>query len=155
MKTQRAGDIASGLFLAATGAVMGLESFSIGNILQEPLHPRTLPLGMSVFTIAAGLLLSIRSYRSADNTQMAEWPDREGWICNGIFFAALVAFLLLIPFLGLPLASAMFVTGLVWYLERSLVRPLVTGICVFLSLYFGFVRFLDLPLPMGILEGLG
>ena len=131
---------------------MAMESLSISNPLGEPLHPNTLPVGMSVFTIAAGLLLSIRSYQSRDNALAVEWSDREGWKCNGIFLAVLVVFLLLIPHLGLPLASAVFTTATIWYLERSVVRSLVTGICVALILYFGFVRFLELSFPLGILE---
>lgn len=154
MRTQRAADIFTGLFVSFIGAILWIEAFNIGNPLDEPLHPRTLPSAMAIFTIVMGLSLTVRSYRSHNTDLMVDWPDQLGWIYNGIFVSGIIGFILLIPVLGFPIAAALFTTTMIWFLERTIVRSTVTGLCVALILYYGFIKFLELPFPLGFMEGM-
>lgn len=152
MKTQRVADIVSGVFVALIGLILCIEASSIPNPLDEPLHPNTLPMSMAIFTVATGLLLAFRSYRIKDSTLTVEWPERDGWIRNGVFGTTLVVYLVLIPIIGMPISSALFTTSMIWYLERTIVRSVVSGVSVALILYYVFIKFLELPYPLGIFE---
>jgi hypothetical protein len=149
MTTQRSADIVSGLFIALLGVVVIVAAFNIQTTFGERLPPRTLPFILGSTTLIAGLLLSLRSYRHKEEGLMIEWPARDGWVRLIVTFASLVIYLLIIELLGVPIATLVFLTFLIWYLDRKIVRTLVVAILTAAVIEVVFVRILQLSLPRG------
>ena len=78
-----------------------------------------------------------------------EWPDREGWFRLLVTFVSLTVYLALIEPLGVAVASFLFSTFLIWYLDRRFVRSICVGAAVALVIQFVFVRILQLSFPAG------
>jgi len=149
MTTQRMADIVSGIFLAAVGTVVVVAALDIQSAFAERLPPRTLPMTLGLTTLIVGALLSVRAYLHKGEDLTVEWPDREGWIRLGVTFVSLVAYLVLIEPLGVAVASMVFSTFLISYLDRRIVRALCIGAALALVINLVFVRLLQLPLPGG------
>ena len=154
MKTQRSADIASGLFLVFFGLVVLYAATRITGGMEERLPPRTLPYFLGTTVLLAGLLLAIKSWRYRGADLVIKWPDRKGFIRVLIAFVSLVIYTYLINPLGMPLATAMFVAFLVWYLWRrrhAVIYALLTGLVSGLVVFYLFMRFLELNFPAGFL----
>jgi putative tricarboxylic transport membrane protein len=149
MTTQRSADIVSGIVLALIGAVVIVAAFDIQSTFGERLPPRTLPLILGLTTLLTGALLSIRSYRHAEMDLTVDWPDKEGWVRLTVTFVSLVIYLFIMEILGVPLATLIFSTFLIWYLDRKFVRSLAIGVITALVIEMVFVRILQLSLPVG------
>ncbi|EKP94034.1 tripartite tricarboxylate transporter TctB family protein [Thermaerobacter subterraneus] len=77
---------------------------------------------------------------------------REGRVRLLVTLGALGAYTAALPVLGFPVASAVLVSGLTWYLgERRPLAALLWGVLLAVALWAGFVRGLGVPLPMGVL----
>ncbi len=147
MGTQRATDIAAGVFLVVLGIVVFIPSLDIQSVFGEVLPPRTLPMTLAVCTILGGLLLSIRAYSYRGEDLPVEWPDRAGWFRLLATGVSLTFYLLLIEPLGVSLASFFFSAFLVWYLDRRILTALVVGIAVALVIEYAFIKGLMMPFP--------
>ncbi len=154
MKTQRSVDLVSGSMLTLMGLVVLAAATQItgGMGMEDRLPPRTLPYLVGGATFVGGLLLiwEARQYRGP--AMPVNWPAWSGMIRNLVTMAALVAYVALLDVLGTPLATTLFVFGLIWYLRRS--RPLsalIIGVVCGLTIHFLFMQFLELSLPLGIL----
>ncbi|GAB6875291.1 tripartite tricarboxylate transporter TctB family protein [Thermaerobacter litoralis] len=83
---------------------------------------------------------------------------RDAWagrVRLAVTVAALAAYTTALPVLGFPLASALFMAGMTWYLgERRWWVAALAGGLLALGLWAGFVRGLGVPLPLGVLAGL-
>ncbi|QIA26768.1 tripartite tricarboxylate transporter TctB family protein [Thermaerobacter sp. PB12/4term] len=78
---------------------------------------------------------------------------REGRVRLLVTIGALGAYTVALPVLGFPVASAVLVSGLAWYLgERRPLAALLWGVLLAVALWAGFVRGLGVPLPMGVLD---
>ena len=152
MSSLRKADIASGLCCAVFGLCMAEQALKIQNLFNEPLHPNTLPLGLSLILAGLGLLLALRSWRCRGADIDVAWPASGGWFNIIVTTAALSALYLGIPIMGLPVSAALFVSGLIWFYDRKIATALLVGLGVGLLLYFGFIRFLQRPFPLGILS---
>ena len=82
-----------------------------------------------------------------------EWPDKEGWFRLLVTFVSLTVYLALIEPLGVAVASFLFSTSLIWYLDRRFVRSICVGAAVALVIQFVFVRILQLSFPAGFWAG--
>jgi putative tricarboxylic transport membrane protein len=149
MTTQRSADIISGIFLAVVGAVVIVAALDIQSTFGERLPPRTLPLTLGLTTLITGALLSIRSYRYQGEDLTVDWPDREGWARLIVTFISLAIYLVLIEPLGVPIATLIFSTFLIWYLDRKFVRSLAIGVITAVVIEVVFVRVLQLSFPAG------
>jgi hypothetical protein len=149
MTTQRTADIVSGLVLAALGAAVIVAALDIQSVFGERLPPRTLPMGLGLTTLVTGLLLSVRAYLYRGEDLGVHWPDRDGWLRLGITIVSLVLYLFLIEPLGVALATLVFSTALIWYLDRKPIRAIVIGVSVAVVIQVVFVQFLQLPFPQG------
>lgn len=152
MSSLRKADIASGLCCAAFGFCMASQALKIQNLFNEPLHPNTLPLSLSIILSGLGLLLALRSWRCRGADVDVEWPAPSGWLNILVTIAALAALYLAMPVLGLPISAFLFVAGLILFYDRAILAALLVGLGVGLLLYFGFIRFLQMPFPLGILS---
>ena len=153
MTTQRSADIVTGAFLALVGAVVIVAALDLKSTFGERLPPRTLPLTLGFTTLIAGALLSLRAYWYRGEELYVEWPDKEGWFRLLVTFVSLTVYLALIEPLGIAVASFLFSTSLIWYLDRRFVRSICVGAAVALVIQFVFVRILQLSFPAGFWAG--
>ncbi len=154
MKTQRSVDLVSGSALTLMGLVVLAAATQItgGMGMEDRLPPRTLPYLVGGATFVGGLLLFWEAWQYRGPAMPVSWPSRSGMIRNLVTMAALVAYVALLDVLGTPLATTLFVFGLIWYLRRS--RPLsalIIGVVCGLTIHLLFMQFLELSLPLGIL----
>ena len=149
MTTQRSADIISGIFLALVGAAVIVAALDLQTTFGERLPPRTLPLALGLTTLLTGALLSIRSYRYRGEELTIDWPDREGWARLIVTFISLAIYLALIEPLGVPIATLVFSTFLIWYLDRKFWRSLAVGIITAVVIHVVFVKVLQLSFPAG------
>ena len=154
MKTQKSADIASGLFLVFFGLVVLYAATSITGGMEERLPPRTLPYFLGTTVLLAGALLAIKSWRYRGENLAIKWPDRKGSIRVLVTFVSLVIYTYLINLLGMPLATALFVAFLTWYLwqgRHAVFCALLTGVISGVVVFYLFIQFLELNFPAGFM----
>jgi putative tricarboxylic transport membrane protein len=150
MKSQRVGDMASGVFLALLGVVVVLAALQIKGAPDVRMQPRTLPLILGCIVGVAGVALALRAWFYRGPARVVPWPDRVGTLRVGVTLAALVIFLFLVEPLGMPLGSSLLVGFLVWYLGGY--RPIFAGLLGLATggmIYVVFIRLLQLSFPIG------
>lgn len=152
MSSLRNGDIISGLVCASFGGLMMTQALKIQNLFGEPLPPGTLPFSVSSIVCGLGLLLAFRSWRYRGEDADIVWPDLGGWVNILITIAALAALYLLLPILGLPISAFIFIAGLIWFYDRRLNFAIPVALGIALLFHFVFIKFLQMPYPLGILE---
>ncbi len=152
MRSLRQLDILSGFLIAGIGLLFFISSLGITDMLGERLPPCTLPMSLSVCTIVTGLGLSLKSWRSRGADLEVEWPDRAGGLHLLVFFGLTVAYLLGIELLGMPLATACFITVTVWQLNRRLVQALVCAVITALVVHYVFSVGLGMHFPAGLFD---
>lgn len=150
MKSQRFGDMASGIFLALLGLVVVVAAFQIKGAPDVRMQPRTLPLILGCIVGVAGAALALRAWFYRGPARVVPWPDRVGTLRVCVSFAALVVFLFLVEPLGMPLSSSLLVGFLVWYLGGY--GPIFAGLVGLVTggtIYVVFIRLLGLSFPIG------
>jgi hypothetical protein len=152
MRTQRSADKSSGISLAVLGVVVIVASYGITSPIADRLPPHTLPLVLGWTTLATGVLLALRAWRSRSEGAVVDWPDREGTIRVIVNLVSLAAFIALILPLGMPLATWAYVTFAIWYLDRRIIRAGIIGFVSGAVVFYVFVRFLELSFPLGPLQ---
>ncbi|MEW6720869.1 MAG: tripartite tricarboxylate transporter TctB family protein [Thermodesulfobacteriota bacterium] len=153
MKSQKKNDIVAGIVIALLGAVVVYAASQIRGDIEERLPPRTLPYIVGFLTLGGGAGLVLKSLRAGTHDAEVHWPDRSGFARIGVNLLLLALFVILINIAGMPVATFLYVAAAVWYLDRRrVVGALVAGAASSLVVYFLFMKFLELPLPMGFLE---
>ncbi len=153
MKTQRAGDIASGIFLSLLGLVVVVAAVQIKGAPDVRMQPRTLPLILGWTIGIAGGILALRAWRYRGAEIIVPWPDRAGALRVLITLASLAAYLLFLEPLGLPLGTALVVGFLVWYLGNyRLIYAGILGLASGGTIYLVFIHLLQLSFPAGPLS---
>ena len=148
----RTADIISGLFCFGFGGAMMSQALKIQNILDEPLHPGTLPLSLSIILLVLGVALAIRAWRYKGARVEVVWPELSGWINILVTIVALVFFYTTLPTLGLPVSGFIFTAGLIWFYDRRPHFAIPVGLGVSLLFYYVFIKVLQMPYPLGILN---
>lgn len=153
MGSQRRGDIVAGCFLALLGAVILVAASQIRGDVEERLPPRTLPYAVGFMTMAGGVGLGVKSWRFRGQAPGIQWPDWNGALRIAVNLLLLALFITLITPLGLPVATALYVASSIWYIDRKrILAALLTGAGSAVVVYYLFIRLLELPFPMGLLE---
>jgi putative tricarboxylic transport membrane protein len=155
MKTQKSADIASGCFLAFLGMVVLLAATKITGGMEERLPPRTLPYVLGFTVLIAGIILAIKSWRFRGENPVIKWPDRKGKVRVIIIVVGLAAYIALIDPLGMPIATALYVAFAVWYLwigSHAILYGIITGLLSGATVFYLFIRFLELSFPIGLLQ---
>ena len=150
MKSQRVGDMASGIFLAFLGLIVVLAAFQIKGAPDVRMQPSTLPLILGCAVGVSGAALAFRAWRYHGPAQMVPWPDRTGTLRVVTTLATLAAFLFLVQPLGMPLGSGLLVSFLVWYLGSY--RPIYAGLLGLATggmIWLVFIHLLQLSFPIG------
>lgn len=149
----RKGDIVAGCFIALLGAVVIVAAAQIRGDADERLPPRTLPYVVGLMTLAGGAGLAVKSWRFRGEDPTVGWPDRDGALRIVVNLLLLALFIALMNPLGMPVATALYVTASIWYIDRKrILAAVLTGTGSAVVVYYLFIRLLELSFPMGLLE---
>ena len=106
------------------------------------------PVIVAVFAIVVALVATASAFRSAAAAEPVELdaPSRRRVVISVL---ALVAFCLVLPWVGYPAAAFAFVTVVLRYLGARWTTALLTGALSSAASYGLFAVLLDVPLPRG------
>ena len=150
MRSQRRCDLVAGAFIALLGAVVIIAASQIRGDVEERLPPRTLPYVVGFMTLAGGLGLAVKSYRFRGEDPRIEWPEKDGWVRIGVNLLLLALFTALMDPLGMPITTALYVAGAIWYMDRKrILAALLTGAGSAVVVYYLFIKLLGLTFPLG------
>ncbi|MHB8910745.1 MAG: tripartite tricarboxylate transporter TctB family protein [Syntrophales bacterium] len=152
MKTQRAADIVLGCLFALLGIFVIYSSMLITGGGPHRLSPQTFPriVGILLLLCGAGLALKARSIRGTDLP--VAWPDRQGSWTILVTLVSLVIYIAVMDWLGLPLASFLYLFFSIVYLKPSKwLLALVISVITAVISYYLFINLLGLSFPTGSL----
>jgi len=150
VRSLRVLDIVSGIIIAGIGLAFLVSSLSITDMLGERLPPWLLPMSLSAITMAAGLVLSFKSWRSTLEDIEVEWPNKSGLIHLLVFVGVTAVYLVFIDIIGMPLATACYIAATVWQLNRRIVQALILGVIAALVVHYVFSIGLEMNFPSGV-----
>lgn len=154
MRSQRKCDVVAGGVIALLGAVVILAASQIRGDVEERLPPRTLPYVVGFMTLAGGLALAVKSYRFRGEDPEVQWPEKDGWVRIGVNLLLLALYTALMDPLGMPITTALYVAGAIWYMDRKrILTALLAGAGSAVVVYYLFIRLLGLSFPLGPLAG--
>ena len=152
MKTQRMADIAVGSLVALLGIFVLSASTWISVAGVHRLSPRTFPYVVGLLLIACGIGLALKSWTLQGEGSAIAWPDRVGIRTITVSLVLVACYIALMNLLGLPLATFLYLTLSIWYLNRSKwVTAVVTGLITGVVSYYLFIHVLGLSFPAGFL----
>ncbi|MDI6893832.1 MAG: tripartite tricarboxylate transporter TctB family protein [Bacillota bacterium] len=136
-------------FLLASGGYLWL-AFHIRSFWSgDPLGPRAFPIVLGVALAAGGLGLLCAPPRTEGTSSRRLAAPLALWVL-------LVAYCLLLPRIGYPVATTLFLIVAAYLAgERSPVRLLCLSVLVATGLFLLFTRVLDIYLPPGVARFLG
>lgn len=150
MQTQRNADLAAGLFLVCLGVVVLLSSSTIQVLPGERLSPRTLPYLLGITVMICGGLIAFKAWRYHGVAIRVKWPEKSGFMRIIVTIVSLAIYTALIDPIGMPIATFLFISFLIWFIERKyLVTALVTGAVTAVIVYYVFIILLELAFPLG------
>jgi len=140
----------AGAFIALLGAVVIIAASQIRGDVEERLPPRTLPYVVGFMTLAGGLGLAVKSYLFRGEDPEIEWPEKDGWVRIGVNLLLLALFTALMDPLGMPISTALYVAGAIWYMDRKrILAALLTGAGSAVVVHYLFIKLLGLNFPLG------
>ncbi len=110
--------------------------------------PGLLPLFAGLALVVFGILLLVRP---SNDSSPAELPPRDApWQVAGAVGGVLL-FTAVVPLLGFPIATALFLTGLIWWWGKYRWWVAALGsVLISLVMMLVFQILLDAPLPKGV-----
>jgi putative tricarboxylic transport membrane protein len=152
VKTQRVADIVVGCLVALLGAFVLISSTSISESVAHRLSPRTVPFVVGGLLLICGGCLAFKSWSIRGKDFPIAWPDAEGTRTIVVTLAILAGYIALLNWLGLPLATFLYVTLATWHLNRAKwVTATVVGLIAGVISYVVFIQLLGLSFPAGFL----
>jgi len=152
VKTQRAADIAVGCLVALFGIFVLFASTWISVAGVHRLSPRTFPYVVGFLLVLCGTGLALKSVSLRGKDFAIAWPDGVGIRTITITLVCVACYIALMNLLGLPLATFLYLTLSIWYLNRSKwVTAVVIGLITGVVSYALFIRLLGLSFPAGFL----
>lgn len=150
MKTQRRADIIVGCGIALFGFLIIYASTLITSGTPHKLPPETFPMVVGILLLICGSALALKSWSIRGADLAIKWPDREGVRTILVVIASVACYIILLNWLGLPIASFLYIAFSIWYLKRSkwLLAIVISVITAAIS-YFLFIRLLALSFPAG------
>jgi putative tricarboxylic transport membrane protein len=150
VKTQRSADIVSGCALVLLGVLVLVAASQIRGGMEERLPPRTLPYIVGSVILAGGAALAFKGWRRTGSSAALKWPDRAAMVRIGVCLLALVVYVVLMPWLGFPVTSGLYIAFTTWYLRPSSPwTALLIGVVAGALSYYVFAQLLELSLPLG------
>jgi putative tricarboxylic transport membrane protein len=152
IKTLRAGDTASGVFLILIGGITLIAAMQIRSSIGGMLHPATLPVILGAMLVAGGGWLIFRARAKSYTDKPIEWPDRAGWRNWGVALAMMMLYAALMQPLGFLLTTLVFITAFIWYFGKYKTWvAFAWGLGTVLFIYVLFIWLLQMAFPSGIL----
>jgi putative tricarboxylic transport membrane protein len=150
VKTQRTADIGVGILVALLGIFILLSSTSISVAGVHRLSPRTFPHVIGILLTICGACLALKSWSIRGEDFRIAWPDAEGVRTIAVSLAILAGYIALLNWLGLPLATFLYVTLAIWHLNRAKwLTATVIGLITGVISYVVFIQLLGLSFPAG------
>ena len=112
--------------------------------------PGFFPLAIGTFGALTALVWTVTAFRRPAAT-VADGAPAEGSRRVAATAGALIAFCLLLPWIGYPIAALIFVTLLLRWLGAGWRAAVVTGVGSAMVSYYLFAVLLSVPLPRGLL----
>jgi putative tricarboxylic transport membrane protein len=145
-------DIAVGGLVALFGLFVLISSTWISEAGVHRLSPRTFPYVVGLLLVACGIGLAVKSWTLREEGPVIAWPDGTGVRTIAVSLGLVAGYIALMNLLGLPLATFLYLTLSIWYLDRSKwVMALVIGLTTGAISYALFIRLLGLSFPAGLL----
>lgn len=159
----RRAERAFGAVLAVTGVVIARASAALPSIPAQAYGPGFFPMWVGIALAACGVLLAGRTWWAAAGPPVSPGPAASSprvipswrgvlgiaWLVLGLGAVALwlevVGFLLCMP---------VFMLGYLWLAGEPVRRSVLTTAVSMAVVYWGFAKWLKVPLPLGWLEGL-
>ena len=152
MKTQRMADIAVGSLVALFGIFVLSASTWISVAGVHRLSPRTFPYAVGCLLVLCGTGLALKSWSIRGKDFAIAWPDRVGIRTITVTLVFVAGYIALMNLLGLPLATVLYLTLSIWYLNRAKwVTAVVIGLITGVVSYYLFIQVLGLSFPAGFL----
>jgi len=145
-------------YLAVGAAGLLLSASYLGASSRLPFGELARP-GAGVFPLLVGVLLVIGSLSTlweglrTSAAEQVELPAGRDRLRLLVLLAALFVYILALPWLGQLIASALFLILLMRVLsDVAWPRVIVYSLIISATLYFIFVRLLNVPMPRGMLD---
>ena len=137
------------LIVIGTAALVALRLHSTRSLVtaHDP-GPWSLPLGLALVLLLGGVGICGRSWRIARAAGTPRPAAPGGWIRAG-FLGGLAVYLLSLPWLGFLAGTALFVTGLLWWLEVTWWRAMLAGVILPFIAFAIFGWGFNVQLPVG------
>ena len=121
--------------------------------------PKVFPYIISLFLMSLSLILAIKILKGdlaiPEGLKSGEKVEPSDFKTFGIVLGSLVAFLLLVERAGFVIAASVTFFGItVAFGDKKHLRTGIFGTIFIFLVYLSFTKFLNVPLPAGILEGL-
>lgn len=147
--------------LGALALVVGGNALSLRDtgLNVGVLGPQVVPLVVAGGLAVCAVLLAIDVLRGGrgepESGEDIDLNRRTDWRTLGGLALTIIAFALLIPMLGYPIASALlFYASALLLGSRRFIIAAVVAVALSLLTFYGFVLGLGIPLPAGVLTGI-
>lgn len=162
MRAQRA-ERAFGAVLAVAGVVIARASAVLPAIPAQAYGPGFFPMWVGIALAACGVLMAGRTWWGAAGPPASTGPTASSPGVNPSWRGALgIVWLVLglgavalwLEVVGFLLCMPVFMLGYLWLAGEPVRRSLLTTAVSMAVVYWGFAKWLKVPLPLGWLEGL-
>ena len=141
-------DRITGLLLLLLALAFGITGSQFeSDFITDPLGPNAFPVMLATVLGLFSLYLLLRP------DPEPEWPASRAFRTQGMALAALIAYGVVLEFIGFIISSILLVSFLSHLMGANRRSMLATGIAASVVLYFLFNNFLGLPLPAGEIFG--
>lgn len=149
--TVRTAEIAVALLLAAGAVVVMVSNYQIG-AGWAPDGPQAgyFPLRIGAIIFVACLFVLWQAARTASHATFVTWPQLRQ---VAVILVPLTIYIAIIKFLGIYVASAIFIAGFMLAIGKfAWWRAVLTGVAINVALFWIFEMQFRVPLPKGPLE---
>ncbi|MGO4278568.1 Tripartite tricarboxylate transporter TctB family protein [Cupriavidus sp. OV038] len=149
--TVRTAEIAVALLIAAGAVVVMVSNYQIG-AGWAPDGPQAgyFPLRIGAIIFVACLAVLWQAWRTASDATFVTWPQLRQ---VAVILVPLTIYIALIKFLGIYVASAIFIAGFMRVIGKfAWWRAVLTGVAINAALFWIFEMQFRVPLPKGPLE---
>ena len=153
--TERAADIGMGLFFFAIGVVMIVDNYKLGaGWAREGPESGYFPMRIGVIIcIAAAIVVARRAFAKPRDEEMFVTMDRLKPVL--LLLAPTILYVLAIQFIGIYVASAVFIGAFMRFMGRySWLKIVLVSVGFAVVLFWLFEVQFTVPLPKGPLEAL-
>jgi putative tricarboxylic transport membrane protein len=132
-----------------------IESTRYDYIVKYTPGPGFFPFWLGVVLAFFSFALLIETLRKKDRKDLnmpRHLPERQALYRVGAIILLTAALSLLMKYLGFVVSTALFVSGLLFFMERvPAIRSVITGVIMSVCVYLVFEYWMEIGLPAGIL----